>query len=444
MSLITRFRSWLRQRRRKQAAKRQKATLREFVYLDEISVYSLIASRLGPVAIEFTETERASLKAEVAGSGSSAEIGSQVLRKSTVQTTFKELYELEMNSLAIQPIYEGLKLPKINNINDLMAKKEILLADGWIVDPEKLVRGQLLEVEVQLEAEDIFRVSSVVSAFLEIIEGNPEMFGIENINVAQVKAMGRILEKLLVGLVPVSGKAMDYQILRFEEKEWIVHQKLLNELSEIKPSSTYPLYVVGVAEQSLFWKDVRRILFSKARFRVLCRLAQNGIKDSWTPVKLAHILDLVKPGLGNQIDNLGSVVLASMMNASNTDQSSDQKRLMHDALIGYAVLLAEHYGQIITGQDLSNSGLLSEQQCNSFGSLEERRKAFNEIASFLGERFDLELEPIVVAQYRAAALIDAGLDFSGQPIPLVASSDATSAVSSEKRFLDAEFVAIYW
>jgi hypothetical protein len=444
LSLITRFRAWVRQRRRKQAAKSHKAVLREFVYLDEVSIYSLIASRLGPVATEFTETERASLKAEVAGAGSSAETGSQVLRKSTVQTTFKELYELEMNSFAIWPTYEKLKLPKINHIDDLMAMKEVLLADGWIIDPEKLARGQLLEIEVQLEAEDIFRVSSVVSAVLEIIEANPEMFGFDSSKMAQAKAFGLILEKLLVGLVPISGQATDYEIVRLEEKEWIVHRKLLNELSGIELSSTYPLYVVGVAEQVLFWKDVRRILFSKARFRILCRLAQNGIQPSWTPVKLVHILDLVVPGLSNQVDSLGSVVLASMVNASKTDQNTDRKRLMRDALIGYATLLAGHYGKSITENDLSLSGLLSEQQCNSFGSQEERRKAFNEIATFIRGRFNLEMEPMDVAQFRAVALMDAGLDLLGQPMSLAASTDAPGSVSSEKRFLDTEFVAIYW
>lgn len=55
----------------------QKATetpLRQFVYLDEVSVYSLIASRFGPIAAEFTEKQTASLQTEIkpslgAGSG---------------------------------------------------------------------------------------------------------------------------------------------------------------------------------------------------------------------------------------------------------------------------------------------------------------------------------------------------------------------------------------
>ena len=449
--LINGLRGWLRRLRRKQASKRQTASLREFVYLDEISVYSLIASRLGPNATEFTETETASLKVEVPSSfGGGVDIGSQVLRKSIVQTTFKELYELEMASFIIRPIEDHLKVPEIDNLTDLMAIAEPLKANGWMVDPEDLFRGQLLEVEVQLEAANIFLVSAVISAFLEIFEEDSEIFGLDLNKLAQGKSIGRILEKILVGLVPIRGYAMDYEVVEFEEKEWIVHHKLLNELPETELLSRRPLYVVGVAEQSLFWKDVRRILFSKARFRVLCRLAQDGIQNSWTPVKLAHVLDLVVPGLGNQIDSLWSVVLKSMGKARKTNQSKDRKKqLMHDALVCYATLLAEHYGHTIAIQDLSEAGLLSEKQCNSYDSIKEKRKAFDEIATFLLDRFSLEWEPLTVAHYRAVALVDADLDFTEQSLspaasPDIPSTDAPPAKSFDERFLDSEFVAIYW
>ena len=104
---VIRFRVWLRQRRRKLALRKNKGSLREFIYLDEVSVYSLNASRLGAIASEFTETEKASLNVGVQNSfGAGVDIGSQVVRKSIVQTTFKEFYdnETELNSFAIRPI----------------------------------------------------------------------------------------------------------------------------------------------------------------------------------------------------------------------------------------------------------------------------------------------------------------------------------------------------
>ena len=77
MNVITRLRVWFWRWRRKRASKRQKAPLREFVYLDEVSVYSLIASRLGPIAAEFTEKQTASLQSETK---SSLSVGSGVAK----------------------------------------------------------------------------------------------------------------------------------------------------------------------------------------------------------------------------------------------------------------------------------------------------------------------------------------------------------------------------
>ena len=434
--------------------------LREFVYLDEVSVYSLIASRLGPIAAEFTETETASLQGEIASSFSAGLAiakgqvnsrtltnqthGSQVLRRSVVQTTFKELYELEVDSLALRPMSEDLKPPKICSLQDLVAASKAV--DGWVVDPERLTRGQLLEVEVQLEAEAIFRVSAVVSALLEMIQESPELFGLDRYGeLVQARAVDRILAKLFVGLVPVRGHATDYEVVEFGEKEWIVHRRLLNELPVGNLLPTRPLYVVGVAEQSLFWKDIRRVVFSKARFRVLCRMAQDGIHDSWTPVKLAHVLEAVVPDLSNQIETAGSGALAAMIDASKSDRSTERKKqLMREALVAYATSLATHHGLSITAQDLTKVGLPSEHHCTSFGSLQERREAFNAITTFLIERFDLAPDPLIAAQYRTAALLDVGFHFSGQVMPLMASDDGPSAASSGERFLDSEFVAIYW
>lgn len=447
MSLTTRIRRWFRQRRRKLASKSQKTTLREFVYLDEVSVYSLIASRLGPVATEFTETETASLKVDIASTvGGGVEQGSQVLRKSIVQTTFKELYELEMESLLIRPMNDQVKPPVINSFNDLTSSMDTLKTDGWVLEPAELNRGQLLELEVQLEAEDIFRVSEVVSAILEIVEEDPNLFGLDPYDkLIQVKSINRILTKLLAGLIPVRGYAADYGIVNIDEKEWIVHRKLLNKFPDKELSLVRPLFVVGVAEKSLFWKDIRRVLFSQARYRVLCRIAQNGLQNSWTPVKLSHVLDSVVPGLGSQINIAGSGVLATMVTASKTYKSTDRKRqLIRDALVGYAISLAQHYGHSITEQDLRESGLPTDQQYDSFNCVKGRREAFEGIATFILERFKLEREPRIVVQYRQAALLDVGLDFLGQPTQQVVSPDALHTPSFEERFLDSEFIAIYW
>ena len=93
--------------------------LREFVYLDEVSVYSLLASRQGGVKTETIEkdsvmTERAgessiggnvlAAEARLSGQFRSEQLrGTQVIRKAIVQTSFKELFEIEQGSLELKP-----------------------------------------------------------------------------------------------------------------------------------------------------------------------------------------------------------------------------------------------------------------------------------------------------------------------------------------------------
>src|SRR5262245_31681899 len=116
------LKGWLsrvRRDRRVRAARTATAPLREFVYLDEVSVYSLLASRQGALASEYTDIRSATTTAEVGGgvgaaaavfkadlnskiSGSGTE-SVQVIRRSTIQAAFKELRDGEDERLAISP-----------------------------------------------------------------------------------------------------------------------------------------------------------------------------------------------------------------------------------------------------------------------------------------------------------------------------------------------------
>ena len=445
---------WLLKQQRKLALKKNKGSLREFIYLDEVSVYSLHASRQGEIASQFTDTEKASLNAGVPNAfGGSVEIGSQVVRKSIIQSTFKRFHdnEIRLNSFAIRPIDNSTEFPMSQNLNDPLFISEASAA-GWIVDPDKLTRGQLLEMEVEMDVEDIFHVSEILSTILEIIEDDYEVFKItQDQNFHQMKSFGRVFEKLLAGLVPIRGRAVDYEVIELKEREWIVHRRFLDQLQNSESSSTHPLYVVGVTEETLFWKDIRRVLFSKARFQVLCRIAQDHIQDSWTPIKLTHIIDSVVPGFGEQFNMVSSQALATMSSNSKINQGAEQKqRLMQKALVSYAERLAARQDHTISIQDLSEAGLLSEEQCNSFDDLTSRREAFKAITTFVSHRSSLALNPddenesLALARLRDEVLQDVGLVDSEQPKSMIIPKDVPFVGDSENRYIDAEFVAIYW
>lgn len=482
MRLFTRLRVWWRRRRLRAEAKKQQAPpLREFVYLDEVSVYSLNASRLGSVAADFTETRSSSLHSEVGASlgagapgagtaglnsrllsGQSRE--SQATRTATVQSAFKEFYEfeLELNSFAMRPVPEGRKPPEVRGAGTLAAQTRKAAPDGWVVDPGALRRGRLVEAEVELKADATFRTSAVIAAMVGIVESEPGMFGdAVKDGLAQGKAILRVLEELLAGLVPLRGRVVDHEVVEIEGREWIVHRRLLDQLAGADRPATRPLYVVGVAEQGLFWKDLRRVLFSGARFRVLVRIAEDGLRNTWTPVKLAHVIEPVAPDLARQLNGFGPEMIAAMSDgAAETDPGADlQQRLGQRALVAYAERLAARNGHELDAADLRELEPIAEENGASFDTAPRRQQAFGEISSFLHGRFDWPADPEAEAECRGAALRESGLDPFGQPAlpaaadgipaappaPVHSHQSAVPATSdTNERYLDSEVVAIYW
>ena len=140
MSVVSRIRDWLRCAKPRRVTKNSIGLLREFVYLDEVSVYSILASRKGGIAAEFTESQTASLNSDVGGSlsvgfdatkakldskrQSSHVQGSQVLRKAIIQTSFKELYDIEQDLARVESTPDADCVPKVHTVTDLEERLE--------------------------------------------------------------------------------------------------------------------------------------------------------------------------------------------------------------------------------------------------------------------------------------------------------------------------------
>ena len=148
-----------------------------------------------------------------------------------------------------------------------------------------------MEIEVELKAEDIFRVGAVVGTFLELFQEAPELLGPDvREQFREVLSVNAVLNKLLGDLVPVRGRAIDYVTVRAAGQDWVVHRQVLRQLSEDWATEAQALDVVAVAEASLFWKDIRRVLFAGSRYSLLCRIGRGGLHDDWTPVKLVDVV----------------------------------------------------------------------------------------------------------------------------------------------------------
>ena len=463
MSIAARFRGWLRRRRQRRDLKNAQGPLREFVYLDEVSVYSILASRKGGIATEFTESQTASLNSEVGGSlgvgfgVAKAKLdskvqaghvqGSQVLRKAIIQTSFKELYDIERDALALSPPHAG-SVPIVNTVADLERELDRLSEEGWLFDPGAMHRGEILEIEVELEADPIFRMASVIATLREIVEDNERLFGDTiTTGLSEMRSMAQVLESLLVGLVPIRGRLVDYKWSNIGGRDVLIHRSLLDQIHVDARPKANSVFVVGVVQRDLFWKDIRRVLFSGAQYTVFCRVAVSGLADRWRPVKVADVLAGIVPRFDELIREFSEAARLAMTGAYASPavvaQGSDYEA---QAIREYAALLTGHHGGTLDPEmidelihDISGEG-------GWLDSVDGQRAVFGEVTRRVDAAIEVETSCEVAYELRRTVILDkVALDGTVGP-------QATTGREREpapdprrlERFLDAEIVAIYW
>ncbi|AYY13128.1 hypothetical protein EF847_10890 [Actinobacteria bacterium YIM 96077] len=119
------------------------------MYLDEVSVFSLLASKDGMIATEVTDTHASTLMAETSGSYSAsagvAKAGgtakshasdtrtTQVLRKAIIQSTFRDLYRRVRDTLVIAPTLAGDPAPACSAVEEF--KPDGPAGGSWIRRP---------------------------------------------------------------------------------------------------------------------------------------------------------------------------------------------------------------------------------------------------------------------------------------------------------------------
>ncbi|MDX6672078.1 MAG: hypothetical protein QOI91_2441 [Solirubrobacteraceae bacterium] len=456
---------WRKYKRSREAKKYALGPLREFVYLDEVSVYSLIASRKGPIATDYRDTTATLLRSEMEGTvGANAGIAqskvasriassqtseSHTVRKAVIQSTFGELYEAERSKLTLRPrdvVHAPRPPTDLDGLRALISAR--VEGDPWVIAPAELARGQLIEVEVELQAHEVFQFGTAVSSILDILEGNRELLsGIDTRSLRQLVDGNRILQRLLVGLVPLKGRLVRHRSVIVDGQEWLIHDHLVASLDDEQLGSR-PAFVVGVAEQQLFWKDIRRVLFSRSQFLVLGRLTREGLNDQWSPVKLVDVLSTM-PAVGESVAQ-AIHVLPTLMQADPEGAPSllPGAAPLPLALAQFGSVLAERYGHSYPAEDVASSGVISEEPLHD-ASTEARNEAFRAVRDHVASKFSIGVDPIVAADLRREVLQRTGLwPMQTGATPVVASPPpgASSEEPSEmtERYIDAEFVAIYW
>lgn len=453
------------------AGKNQHTPLREFIYLDEVSVYSLLASRLGSIAAEFTNTETESLQDQSGVSGSlgigNTSVGgdkrqistrsqqSQVVRRSIIQTTFREFREYEKSRFAMslpEDTDETSKdeIPTITGWDDVLKHEKVLKKHRLLFDEEKLDRGALVEVKVVLGTHESFQVSAVFEALAGMIAEKPDFFGTNADEIEDGMFFKRMVDQLLVGLIPLRGVAVDYAVVALSGRRFIVHRDVYEELTKIDLDEDsqilpLPLHVVGVSEEALFWKDIKRVLFSQAEFFVMCRMSRPGLQEekSWSPMKLAQVIGSVAPEVERKINELS---LESIFNAAeNENGTQDEDLFPRRALMEYAESFLDDKGCSLGAVEFSELDALISERSGKFWTNEQKFSGFKAVEGYFLDRFsEIETNDYEEQDRRETALASVGMSYLDDE--LTDEVEKNGEVDSEERalVLDSEFIAIYW
>ncbi|MFI5729256.1 hypothetical protein ACIA49_03985 [Kribbella sp. NPDC051587] len=462
---LGRPRIWWRNRRRRKKPTPQalEAAFREFVYLDEVSVVSLLSARLGQVPSEFTQSVSNTSKVEIT-SGVDADAGvvkskvgsrfessqaqdTKVVSRATIQTGFRNLYAkaVEDGSLALGPISgHSAPIAPVDAAAILAAGVRSASQDlTWLAPVNDLHRGDLMEVEVELQADSVFHFSTVLSILSELFgESDQILSQIDKKSFDQVLEVNGMLDKLLVGLVPIKCLIADYFLANAEtESPLIVNRKTIEAIPEVSRPDSRQVHLVAVLEKELFWKDLRRVLFAGSRFRVLCRLSSEGVADSWNPVKLAEVLREVAPELGGIVESFGDNAIGFMKEYTKSQKGALEPRV--NALIDYSELVANYQSLSLNEAQKAHVSELASAHADQLTSVPESRKGFLAVSQYMAEISGKSLMPKDAAELRQQAQELNGLHPGGSLVSR-ASAAIKPASKGDGANLHAEVIAIYW
>ncbi|MGV0795162.1 hypothetical protein ABQE89_25535 [Mycolicibacterium sp. XJ1819] len=406
-----------------------------------MSLTSLLSAQTGELKAEVVSAmslaEEAQLSSAVSGNAGllKGQINSkyqttnsqstQTTRKANVQSLFRDFRDNAESDLVLK-----VRSP---TERDLGRKRHEVLSDpNLCFEVDHLERGRLVEVTVELEADPVFRVSTMLSEIFDLSVEHPELLGTSSLP-PEMAQMVRVFERLLTGLIPVRGRSVDLCVFTDQNKQFVAKKPTLDWLG----LEGVPLTIVGVTEHLSFWRDIRRVLFSRSRFTLLCRIDRDGLHQEWTPVKLSDVFADVVPELGN-LSGLMNSMSETLLTATPVKERQDPK--LADALRCYATDLVNGSGAVLSDQDVTEMerliGHLSRQEA---GDVATQRSAFDAMSSLLG----VDLTPQEAVRHRREARRASGLSLLPEQSSHISYRDPPTS-HSQQALLDTEVIAIYW
>lgn len=424
------------------------------MYLDEVSLTSLLVSQRDTIPEQVTSGRSVTSQAEISAKASVDAVTAKAesaaryqtansssvesSRKAVVQTLFNELRDDANLPITLHDDATGPVVLSGDGASHGQAQPGALR--GW--RGEDLRRGQLIELEVVLDVDPLFKLETMVSEFSAMAVEYPQMAGPSGIAMLdEIEPIKKVLDRLLAGLIPIRARACNYAVATSNGEDYVVRSSAATEFGV----PVRPLEVVGVTEHIGYWKDIRRVLFSSAQFKLVCRLARTGLHESWTPVKVAHLFGDIAPDIVEQIDTLSEA-----STAGHGPSTGQERSALLLALAAYADVVAlgstDRIDSPTTSELVEIAASISDQS-----SPTAQRHAFAEVRALLVERNpELALTPEQDLHARQSARERAGLPTLPGEAPVETTRAANDHLREDggnnegTKLIDVEVVAIYW
>lgn len=321
--------------------------LREFIYLDEISVRSLLAStgEGGIVSETVDEQMRRSRSGGSVGgsvSGGSASLNSQISSEHEKQETKIETRNYDLIQSKFTKLYKSEVVEKKLSLNQIPEKDEAPDEKFSSLAVSELDRGDVIELRVNVEANLLFRLYQTIDYFADSFD--------EQID-SDTEEILDLIETSLGNQIPVIGEAVDYRVVDGDEKEI----KRCTDLDEEEEDDIEDLKVVTLLNLDSLWVDPIQSLFSEDGFVVYCRVEDVDI-DSWYPLKVTRAIDSISESAAQEINRQFRQGLNEVRNEiSNSkgfsDWSENSIAQWDQDIVQYTEALEDEYGLNISDDD---------------------------------------------------------------------------------------------
>lgn len=428
------IRSWLRRnvaRLHRWLARDQFDEVREFVYLDEISVRSLLASTgEGGIPTETVEQDVRTTRKSRGGSAGVAAGPAKIEGKGGTEREIQTSVEERQNYDLIQSKFT--RLHNSDAVNTKLTLNQVPNETGNPVFSElataDLERGDIIEIQVEISANLLFRLYQMMEYLGDAIEDELDREAEENL---------RLIKLSLGDSIPIVGTATDYCVIETDGKKAI---ELASTVTEEEADQVYDLEIVTLLNIDNLWADPIHSLFNDDEFVMYCRVEDVDI-DAWHPLKVTRAIASLSQ---NAADELNQEIVRALeaMRAQLSemkgleDWSVDSLTGLAEYIATYSKMLEDEYDVEISDEDQRQ--LIQEARRDADISYEDsttaqRKSVLNAYTDAFEEHFGMD--PIGSAERQRLR----PETYSDNGFATESSSDGDNAFR-----IKAKTVALYW